>query len=209
MMESAGQEKWNWKLRTSTETIDYFWIDDHMRTTRKSIFFGCVDDESSQRSGYFLLEEKYVEIGVNNLDAQRKDRFGRNISNSLLLRSSRKDEQRTEWLRKMFVEAICDASKDPVVAILAREFYNLWKSRDASHSSGDTWSVPSKTPVIPVDSPSPDSVLPGWQYARTPESWRRFSFQGSAFGSARSSHAGSAASGASAWRRPPPALICW
>ncbi len=106
MIEFTEQEKWSWKLRTSTETIDYFWVNDRMQTTKKSDFFECVDDESSQRAGYFWINGEDVEIGVNNLDAQRKDLFGRKISQSILLRSSRKDEQRTKFLRKIFAEGL-------------------------------------------------------------------------------------------------------
>ena len=170
MAESLEREHWNWKLCTRTESKDYFWIDDHMQPTRKSNFFGCVADESNHRTGYFWLSDEHVEIGVNNLDAQRKDRFGRKIFQSILLRSLRRDEKRARLLREIFAEAICDVSKDPVAAVISRKLYSLWETRDTSHSSGDTW----PTPVTPVSLPSPDSVLSGWQYIRTPDSLRKF-----------------------------------
>lgn len=166
--------EWEWILCTRTKSKDYFWIDNQFRPTCISDLYARVGDETSQRTGYFLIANGQIEIGIGNLDAKRDDRFGRHIRHILLLRARVNDNAKAAALRLMFAEAIGGASDDPLAAELSRQLYADWeKHKDSPTVPRKDWLALMPTTgafTPPVAEPLPANQ----QLKRTPQVLSRF-----------------------------------
>lgn len=174
MERNVTPTEWRWILCTRTKAEDYFWLDNTFKKIGTPELYSRVGDESSQRTGYFLIAHDTIEMGVGNLDSERQDRFGRRIQHVLLLRTKLNNMDEVRLLRELFAEAIGGTSSDPVAATLARTLYENWENRqEAGESAGCDWLGLVSKPTIPAEMVSTPCLEPRRQYSRTPDTLRR------------------------------------
>ena len=165
----------SWLLCTRTKNKDYFWLG---RNARPTELYTRVADETNYRCGYFVADGGGVEVGLNRLDARRHDNGNRRIRHSLIL-SAAADGKEAEFLRKLFAQAVTDATPtatDSAAAVLARRLFAWWEKADASTraAAAPDWRDFAREldNAIP-DIPKVEPLATGCYYRRTPENLAR------------------------------------
>ena len=172
-MTCAGN---TWLLCTRTATKDYFWIG---RGGEPTNFYENISDESEHRCGYFHGHDDIVEIGLNRLDAARRDNINRHIRHSLIL-SAAANGKEAEFLRKLFAQAIIDASPtatDSAAAELGRRLYAWWEesgSANAAAAVPDWWDLAKDLAASLPELPAAPQLQDGWYYRRNAAVLSRF-----------------------------------
>ncbi|MDR1520545.1 MAG: hypothetical protein LBU23_10480 [Planctomycetota bacterium] len=166
MMTHTGNA---WLLCTRTASKDYFWIGGGSEPTD---LYRSVSDESGHRCGYFLAHGDAVEMGLNRLDADRRDNINRRIRHSLILKA-KADGAEADFLRRAFAQAIMDGTPlatDSAAAALGRRLYAWWEESGSTNPAApiiDWWDLAKDLAASLPESPAASNLKPNWYYQRS------------------------------------------